>query len=137
MKESESQFQSWVTGTAKAHGWVVWHVPTPMRPIAGGKFVPDARGRGLPDLIMLHDDPPRLIFAELKDADGRLSPEQQTFLALAREIHVSLGRHFAVVGDALAKVGIDASTLEFRNPIAAYSWRPHHREIIEAVLRAA
>lgn len=135
VKESEAQFQSWVVDTAKAHGWRVWHVPTPMRPISGGKFVPDPRGRGLPDLIMLHDDPPRLIFAELKDAEGRLSAEQIEFLRLARELHVSLGRHFAAVGETLARVGIDASVLEFRNPVAAYSWRPHHRAIIKAVLR--
>lgn len=136
MKESESDFQSWVVATAKAHGWRVWHVPTPMRPIAGGKFVPDARGRGLADLLMLHERPPRLIVAELKDEDGRLSPEQEVFLGLVRAIHRSLDEHWRAIGDTLARVGLDASMLEFQNPIAAYSWRPRHRSVIEAVLSA-
>lgn len=103
--------------TASALGWRIWHVPTPMRPIAGGKFVPDKRGRGLADLLMLHDNPPRLIFAELKGTEGRLSADQQVFLQLAR-------------GVAKASMDVDGYRL-----IGVYSWRPGAEEIIEAILR--
>lgn len=114
----EAAFQGWVVDVAKQLGWVVWHVPTPMRPIAGGKFVPDKRGRGLPDLIMLHEDPPRLIFAELKGHGGVLSVEQKEFLRLAR---------------AIASVACEAYSDELM--MGAYSWHPGSEEMIQAILR--
>jgi hypothetical protein len=63
----EREFQAWIIQVAELHGWRVWHVPTPMRPIGKNQFVPDPRGRGLPDLIMLREDPPQAIFAEVKN----------------------------------------------------------------------
>lgn len=118
MQESESDFQGWIVDTAKRFGWRVWHAPTPMRPVGGGKFVPDKRGAGLPDLFMLHDDPPRMILAEVKGPGGVLSDAQREFLSLARAVArvVREGQTGAVVG--------------------AYVWRPEHRELIEATLRS-
>lgn len=115
---NEKHFQKWVVDTAKGYGWRCWHTPTPMRPISGGKFVPDSRGRGLPDLLMIHDDPPRLIFAELK-GDGRhpLSPDQLVFLRLAK-------------GVAQACEDVDGYRL-----IGVYSWRPGSEDLVEAILR--
>jgi len=115
----EREFQSWVIQTAEALKWRVWHVPAPMRPIPGGKMVPEKRARGLPDLIMLHDDPPRLIFAELKGG-GRhpLSEDQKEFLRLASDI---------------AK-----ETTAWPHPyglVGVYSWRPGAEDVIEAILR--
>lgn len=125
MKERE--FQGWVTEVARRFGWKVWHVPMPMRPIGGGKMVPDTRGRGLPDLIMFHKDPPRLIFAELK-GDGRhpISTEQMEFLRLAR----------GVVGAFDDLVAFDQPAgAPTRAPLGVYSWRPGSEDIIEAILR--
>ncbi len=117
----EKQFQAWVTATAQSYSWRIWHVPTPMRPVGRNTFVPDRRGAGLPDLLMLHEDPPRLIFAELK-GDGKhpLSPEQREFLRLARMV---------------ARATVEDPGLN-RPTVAAYSWRPGQEQMIEAILRS-
>lgn len=70
----------------KEHGWTVKHVPTPMRPTKGGRFVPDSRGRGLLDLLLVHHDPPRLIWAECKTVGGVLSADQEEMLRLLRGV---------------------------------------------------
>jgi hypothetical protein len=86
-------------------------------------MVPDKRGAGLPDLILMHDDPPRLIFAELKgDGDYDLTPEQREFLRLARRVAAATRQEF--------------SAPMFREPVGAYSWRPGQESIIEAILRS-
>jgi hypothetical protein len=123
----ESAFQGWVVDTAQRLGWKVWHVPTPMRPIGGNKFVPDQRGRGLPDLVMLHADPPRLILAELKNEEGVLSDEQREFLRLARGVADDARHHALIAGDVVGKLGCA--------PVGVYTWRPGAEEIIEAILR--
>ena len=119
---SESEFQGWVIDTARALGWRVWHAPTPMRPVGAGRFVPDHRGAGLPDLFMLRADPARLIMAELKGADGRLSDGQREFLGLARGVSARLR-------EALP----EAATSEL---LAVYVWRPEHQDLIESILRS-
>lgn len=122
MKETE--FQGWVIDCAKRFGWRCWHVPTPMRPIGGNKFVPESRAKGLPDLILLHDDPPRMILAELKNETGELSDEQREFLRLARDV---------------AARSRDITTLPGRGRsdrvIGVYVWRPGVEDLIEAILR--
>jgi hypothetical protein len=109
----ESEFQKWIVDLAKTHGWRVWHVPTPMKPIGGNKFVPDSRGRGLADLLMFHESPPRLIFAEVKGHDGVLSVEQSEFLRLARLV-----------------AAISGGTMR------VYVWRPGVEPLIKAALAA-
>lgn len=84
MKERE--FQAGIIEQAETHGWRVWHVPTPMRPIGQNRFVPDPRGRGLPDLLMIHERTHRLVFAEVKNEDGKLSVEQNEALRLLRGV---------------------------------------------------
>lgn len=121
MKESE--FQAWVIDVATIHGWRHWHVPVPMRPIGDGKFVPDKRGKGLPDLILMRDDPPQIIFAEVKNETGTVSPEQQEFLTLARAVSL------AHIEQVVAKQGQPAV-------VQAFLWRPANRDLIEAVLSA-
>jgi hypothetical protein len=115
MKERE--FQSWILDVAAQFGWRVWHVPAPMRPVGGNRFVPEPRAAGLPDLILLHDSPPRLIFAEVKDADGTTSAKQDEFLRLARGV--------------AGVYGIPATI----RPVAVYVWRPGNEALIESVLR--
>lgn len=84
MKERE--WQAWVTRQFEDRGWRVFHVPTPMRPTKGGRFVPDPRGRGLPDLLCLHEDPPRAVWIENKTNDGELSTDQIEVLRLLRAV---------------------------------------------------
>lgn len=115
----ESEFQKWVVDTAKSFGWRVWHVPTPMKPIGANRFVPDSRGRGLSDLVMLHEDPPRLIFAELKSLTGTFSVEQREFLRLVRNVAMATG---VVMGEP--------------RTVGVYTWRPGAEDIIESILRS-
>lgn len=96
---------------------MVWHVPLPMRAIGGGKFVPETRAAGLPDLIMLHTDPPRLIFAELKGTTGDLSDEQRAFLKAAR------------------MVALEAHDPNGKCVVGSYVWRPGVEDLIETILR--
>lgn len=121
----ENAFQGWVIDVAERNGWRVWHVPMPVRPIGNNRFVPDSRGAGLPDLILLHPDPPRLIFAELKGDGGKLSDRQREFLRLAR---------------AVAEIAFSQETQPLRHvlraPIGVYSWRPGLEPHIETILRS-
>lgn len=81
---NEREFQAWVMKEFKKHGWTVKHVPTPMRPVKQGHFVPDSRGRGLLDLQCMHSSPPRLAFAEIKALGGELSEAQIEVIRLLR-----------------------------------------------------
>lgn len=155
LEENEREFQGWIIETAQRFGWRVWHVPTPMRPVGGGKFVPDPRGAGLPDLILFHSDPPRLIFAEVK-VNEPLSDVQREFLRFARAVAAVTveGALRAVVetyADAASwsgdeyqgptEVGSDPASLarraleRARRTIGVYVWRPAVRELIEETLR--
>lgn len=118
MKESEAQFQKWIVDTAEGFGWRVWHVPTPMRPIGNNRFVPDPRGRGLLDLLMLHDKAARMILAEVKREDGKTSVEQDEMIRLTRKV--------------VARLRVDNDGM---TPLQVFMWRPHHRDLIEATLR--
>lgn len=69
VRQSEASFMLEVTDALTLHKWAWWH---------------DAYSRwnkrGLPDLIAVR--PPRLLFLELKAEDGRVTREQQEWLAL-------------------------------------------------------
>lgn len=67
---SEAVFQRQVIELAKRFGWTVYHVPDSRRVTV----------RGCPDLIMINERQRRLMFAELKSATGRLTPEQKFWL---------------------------------------------------------
>lgn len=124
----ESVFQKWVVDVAKRFGWRVWHVPSPMRSADRGRGWVGAReAAGLPDLIMIHEDPPKLIFAELKGTSGSLSVEQAEFLRLANLVaHCSTIEH-----------GIDWTTLaDNSRPIGVYLWKPGDERAIESILRS-
>ena len=121
---NERQFQGYILDVAARFGWRAWHVPAPMRPVGGGLMVPETRAAGLPDLILMHPDPPRLIFAEVKDADGKLSEAQAEFLRLARG-----------VAEASAVSELAAEQWSGGRIIGVYVWRPGNEDLIEAVLR--
>lgn len=63
--------------------------------------------RGFPDLVLVNPEKKRVIFAELKSEDGKVSEKQQEWL------------------DAL----VDAGQM-------VYVWRPHHIEEIVTILRS-
>lgn len=65
----EKQFQAWVTQAAKLLGWKYFH------PYDSRKSVP-----GYPDLTLVHAKQGRVIFAELKKQDGRVTKAQQEWL---------------------------------------------------------
>lgn len=79
---SETQFQVAVVELAILSGWRVMHIHDSRRGL----------GAGYPDLTLLHRRTGRLLFAELKTATGRVSPEQQGWINDLRrgghEVHV-------------------------------------------------
>jgi hypothetical protein len=91
-RQSEKAFQATVVAAAEKHGWLVFHWPNALiNPI-------------WPDLTLIRDG--RVIFAELKREDGRLSPKQKARLW------------------ELAEAGMEV-----------YIWRPSAWDAIEMTLR--
>ncbi len=101
---SEQDFQSQVIDLARQTGWRLAH----FRPgkTAGGRWATQMSGHiGYPDLTLVRDD--RLIFAELKSADGETTLGQTAWLhELGNVEHVT-----------------------------AQLWRPHDLETIAEQLR--
>jgi hypothetical protein len=96
-----------------------------MRATPQGTFVGDARAAGLPDLILFHSDPPRLIFAELKGTGGKLSDKQREFLQAARE----------VAREAFEPRNTTSSAY-WPAPLGVYAWYPEDEETVEQILRS-
>jgi hypothetical protein len=120
----ESEFQARIVAIAQAYGWQVWHVPAPMVWDARSKaFRPARGGAGLPDLMMLHDDPPRLVFLELKAKGGKLSDRQRDFLQAAKL--VADGSHHV-------QEGVDGTIYKNLGVFAAW---PEDEQQIETMLR--
>lgn len=71
-KLTERQWQTAIVRTAKQFGWVCYH---PKYSIGSDP--------GYPDLTLVK--PPRIIFAELKTATGKVSQHQQAWLDLLRD----------------------------------------------------
>lgn len=82
----EADFQKRVTDMAERFGWKWWHVPSPMVADGKGGWRPYKKAAGLPDLFLMHDDPPRLIIAEVKGDGGKLSDAQREFLQAAKAV---------------------------------------------------
>lgn len=91
---TEAAFQEAVVARAALYHWWVWHDNDARRNEAG-----------LPDLILVR--PPRIIFAELKKQNGRVSAEQRGVLAM----------------------------LDDCPGVESYVWRPSDEPVLDAVLR--
>lgn len=90
MRRPEAEFQSAVIQAARYNGWRVHHTRTVQ--IRPGVWATPLQGdSGFPDLVLAHPDR-GVIFAELKSARGRLSPEQdrwiRTLVACGAEAYV-------------------------------------------------
>lgn len=71
---AEREFQRQLIDAAHLMGWRVYSIPDSRR----------ATVKGWPDLVLWKvkpNQPPRMIFAELKSDTGRVSPEQKGVLA--------------------------------------------------------
>ncbi len=64
---SEKDFQAQILDLARLAGWKAYHTSDSRR-----------SAKGFPDLCLVR--PPVVLFAELKSATGRVSPEQVTWL---------------------------------------------------------
>lgn len=121
----ERDFLNWIVACAEATGWKVWHVPAPMVANRKGGFVGSPRAAGLPDLFLLHDDPPRMVIAEVKGSGGKLSDKQQEFLRLARE-----------VAEAPAMVFEPGRGYYNELRVGVYAWLPEDQATIETILKS-
>ncbi len=117
----ERDFLNWIISVALWHDWKVYHVPAPMVANRKGGFVGSPRAAGLPDLFLLHEDPPRMIVAEVKGTNGKLSDKQQEFLRLARDVAESM---LALIGGTI------------NLPLGVYAWMPEHQDTIERILKS-
>jgi len=72
-KITEKQFEGQVKDLAKIYGWMYYHTWRSIHSPAG-----------FPDCLMVR--PPRLIFAELKSEKGVVSPKQQEWLDILKQI---------------------------------------------------
>lgn len=105
---SEDQLLEWVVDVADLFGWRTYHTH-------------DSRHsqRGFPDLVMVRGR--RVIFAELKSANGTLTPEQKGWLEAL--LYVSSGD--AITGSNPKGVA----------EVEVYLWRPSDQAEVERVLR--
>lgn len=126
----EGDFQAQVIAMAERFGWQVWHVPAPMVwRSKEKKWVPSPQGAGLPDLIMLHDDPPRLVFMELKAERGKLTDRQVEFLKAARDVAERSYRYPDLEGEI-------GSFDPMERTIGVFACWPEDMERIEQMLRS-
>ncbi len=124
---NERPFQKRVEDMATRFGWSWWHVPSPMRHDRARGFVPASSAAGLPDLILIHHDPPRLVFMELKGEGGKLSDKQQEFLQAARTVAVGARTVGYAPGGELFDLGA---------PVGVYAFWPKDEPLIEQLLRS-
>ena len=117
----EKDLLNWIIACAERTGWLVKHVPAPMTAGRDGKWHGSPRAAGLPDLFMLHDDPPRMIIAEVKGTGGKLSDRQREFLRAAQ---------------AVAEWSRDHTNYDDDRNLGVYAWTPADQPIIEQMLKS-
>lgn len=126
----ERDLLNWIVACAERFGWQVWHVPAPMVAGRKGGFVGSPRAAGLPDLFLLHDDPPRMVIAEVKGTGGKLSEKQRAFLTAARAVAESSYLWTDTALDA------EIPRRDGQRMVGVYAWTPDHQGLIEMILRS-
>ena len=110
MKETEAEFQRWVTELAEVLGWSHVHFRPAMTSKGYRTPVSGPLGKGWPDLVLVRE---RVIFAELKSDKGKLSPEQDWVLGELRragaEVYVWRPRDRDEIGAVLFQKGATLS----------------------------
>lgn len=80
----EEEFQNGVIHLARVLGWRVAHFRgVRIQRANGGIYYQtpvQADGKGFPDLVLVHEQKKRTVFAELKSESGKCSPEQYAWL---------------------------------------------------------
>jgi hypothetical protein len=113
---------------ADRFNWLWWHVPAPM--VAAGKdWRPYKKAAGLPDLVLISDDPPRIVFAEIKGDGGKLSEAQVEFLKAARDVADSIRHAY----HDLVCAGANAPRPQ--DPVGVFVWTPDQADLVEQILR--
>lgn len=94
---SEAQLQARIEAFAIKHGWLYFH-----------PFDSRRSRKGYPDITLVHPERRVTIFAELKSAKGKPSPDQQRWLeGLARAgnyVYLWYPRHWPLIMDLLSGV---------------------------------
>jgi hypothetical protein len=72
---TERQLMEWTVEAARTFDWLAYHT-----------FDSRRSARGFPDLVLARER--RLIFAELKSARGRLTPEQARWLEVLSGVEI-------------------------------------------------
>jgi hypothetical protein len=127
----ERDFQKRITDMADRFGWSWWHIPAPMIS-AGGEWRPYKKGAGVPDLILTHANPPRLVFMELKGDGGTLSDNQRGFLQAAKNVADNAAELIYLDGgDEVQRV---AAVHE--RPVGVYAFWPKDEPLVEQLLRS-
>jgi len=115
---TEAQWRRTVVEAALRLGWeVLFEVPDNLYRLAAdavrrnphrGRLLPPA---SWPDLVLCHDDPPRVLFVELKADRGRVRPDQRATLrrmdAAGLRVRIWRPRDFDAMAEELAR-GSDA-----------------------------
>lgn len=103
-KMTEAAFQKQVIALAKLHGWRVAHFRPSLNRRGKWQTAVQADGSGFPDLVLVRE---RVIWAELKTEDGKLSNDQidwQTDLLDAnQEVYVWRPCNWEEIVEALSK----------------------------------
>ncbi len=110
LPETEEQFQTWVIALAHLHGWLV-HAERPAKTGKGWR-TPIQGDAGFPDLVLAKAG--RVIFAELKSAEGKMRADQDNWFA-------------ALWGSSLPG-------MPGEHQHKATIWRPSDRKLIERIL---
>lgn len=87
---SEAELQSQVLDIARMYGWRIHH-SRPAQERSGKWSTPLTGDAGLPDLILAHHSQRRLLFRELKSQKGKLSDEQEAWIATLAAAVVDVG----------------------------------------------
>ncbi len=81
-KLTEAAFTRMVLRFARLHGWQSSHFRPAMLKNGQWRTAVSGDGKGFPDIVLVRE---RVIFIELKTESGKLSPEQEQWIAVLKK----------------------------------------------------